>query len=116
MTAAGIGAPVRRKEDRRFITGKGRYTDDINRPGQAFAYFVRSPHAHAFLNGIDVSRALAAPGCVAVFTGADIAKDKCADCMTLSPMPITVKKSVTRSSGALARSHSWKCFAKTTAE
>ncbi len=47
MTSTGIGAPVRRKEDLRFITGKGQYTDDINRPGQAHAYFVRSPHAHA---------------------------------------------------------------------
>ena len=43
MSATGIGAPVRRKEDQRFITGKGQYTDDINRPGQAYAVFVRSP-------------------------------------------------------------------------
>ena len=43
MTATGIGASVRRKEDRRFITGQGRYTDDLNRPGQAYAFFVRSP-------------------------------------------------------------------------
>ena len=47
MSATGIGAAVRRKEDQRFITGKGHYTDDINRPGQTHAYFVRSPHAHA---------------------------------------------------------------------
>ena len=47
MTATGIGARVRRKEDQRFITGAGRYADDINRPGQAYAYFLRSPHAHA---------------------------------------------------------------------
>ena len=47
MSATGIGAAVRRKEDHRFITGKGHYTDDINRPGQTYAYFVRSPHAHA---------------------------------------------------------------------
>ena len=47
MSATGIGAPVRRKEDQRFITGKGQYTDDINRPGQTYAVFVRSPHAHA---------------------------------------------------------------------
>ena len=47
MSGTGIGASVRRKEDRRFITGTGHYTDDINRPGQAYAYFVRSPHAHA---------------------------------------------------------------------
>ena len=47
MSATGIGDPVRRKEDQRFITGKGHYTDDISRPGQTHAYFVRSPHAHA---------------------------------------------------------------------
>ena len=47
MSATGIGAAVRRKEDLRFITGKGHYTDDINRPGQTYAIFVRSPHAHA---------------------------------------------------------------------
>ncbi len=45
MTATGIGAAVRRKEDQRFITGAGQYTDDLNRPGQTFAWFVRSPHA-----------------------------------------------------------------------
>ena len=47
MSETGIGARVKRKEDHRFITGKGRYTDDINLKGQAYAYFVRSPHAHA---------------------------------------------------------------------
>ena len=47
MSATGIGAAVRRKEDHRFITGKGHYTDDVNRPGQCHAYFLRSPHAHA---------------------------------------------------------------------
>ena len=47
MSATGIGAAVRRKEDHRFITGKGQYTDDINRPGETHAYFLRSPHAHA---------------------------------------------------------------------
>ena len=47
MTATGIGAAVRRKEDLRFITGKGQYTDDISRPGETRALFIRSPHAHA---------------------------------------------------------------------
>ena len=45
MSATGIGAAVRRKEDQRFVTGKGHYTDDVNRPGQCYAYFLRSPHA-----------------------------------------------------------------------
>jgi aerobic carbon-monoxide dehydrogenase large subunit len=76
MSATGIGASVRRKEDFRFITGKGHYTDDINRPGQAYAYFARSPHAHARIKSIDTSVAEAAPGVVAVFTGADLAADK----------------------------------------
>jgi len=76
MTVTAIGAAVRRKEDHRFITGKGQYTDDINRPGQAHAYFLRSPHAHATLKGIDISRAKTMPGVVAIYTGDDVAADK----------------------------------------
>jgi aerobic carbon-monoxide dehydrogenase large subunit len=76
MSATGIGASVKRKEDIRFITGKGHYVDDINRPGQAYAYFLRSPHAHATIDKIDASAALKSPGVVAVFTGEDIAADK----------------------------------------
>jgi aerobic carbon-monoxide dehydrogenase large subunit len=76
MTATGIGASVRRKEDHRFITGKGRYTDDVNRPGQTYAYFVRSPHAHAEIRSIDVTAALKMPGVAAIYTGADLAADK----------------------------------------
>jgi carbon-monoxide dehydrogenase large subunit len=58
MSATGIGAPVRRKEDQRFITGKGQYTDDINRPGQACAGFLRSPHGHAHTNRTHAAAAL----------------------------------------------------------
>jgi aerobic carbon-monoxide dehydrogenase large subunit len=76
MSATGIGVSVKRKEDIRFITGKGHYVDDINRPGQAYAYFVRSPHAHATIDKIDTSAALKSPGVVAVFTGADTVADK----------------------------------------
>jgi aerobic carbon-monoxide dehydrogenase large subunit len=76
MSATGIGASVKRKEDIRFITGKGHYVDDINRPGQAYAYFIRSPHAHATIDKIDPSAALKSPGVVAVFTGADTVADK----------------------------------------
>jgi carbon-monoxide dehydrogenase large subunit len=75
MAATGIGAPVRRKEDQRFITGKGQYTDDINRPGQTYAVFVRSPHAHANIKRIDTSK-LKGRDDIHVFTGEDIAKDK----------------------------------------
>src|SRR5215470_14515940 len=76
MTATGIGAAVRRKEDHRFITGKGHYTDDVNRPGQVYAYFVRSPHAHATIKSIDAKEAVGMPGVVAVLNGAQLADDK----------------------------------------
>ena len=75
----GIGASVRRKEDIRFITGAGNYIDDMNQPGQAYAAFLRSPHARARINGIDASGALQTPGVVAVFTGADLAADGIGD-------------------------------------
>ncbi|HEV2612213.1 MAG TPA: xanthine dehydrogenase family protein molybdopterin-binding subunit [Noviherbaspirillum sp.] len=74
----GIGASVRRKEDYRFITGSGKYTDDVQIPGQTYAYFLRSPHAHAAIRSIDSSAAQSAPGVIAVFTGEDLAADKVA--------------------------------------
>jgi carbon-monoxide dehydrogenase large subunit len=76
MTSTGIGAPVRRREDFRFITGSGQYVDDISRPGQAYAFFVRSPHAHAIIKNIDLSAALKAPGVLGIYTGKDLAADK----------------------------------------
>ncbi len=76
MSVTGIGASVRRKEDHRFITGKGQYVDDINRERQAYAVFVRSPHAHANIKKIDVSAASAAPGVLGIYTGEDLAADK----------------------------------------
>ncbi|MCZ6784393.1 MAG: xanthine dehydrogenase family protein molybdopterin-binding subunit [Proteobacteria bacterium] len=76
MSATGIGASVKRVEDHRFLIGRGRYTDDINRPGQLFAVIVRSPVAHARIAAIDAGEALAAPGVVAVYTGADMAADE----------------------------------------
>jgi aerobic carbon-monoxide dehydrogenase large subunit len=69
----GIGASVRRKEDLRFLSGKGQYTDDIVRPGQSYAFILRSPHAHARIRAIDAAAAKAMPGVVAVYTGADLA-------------------------------------------
>ena len=71
-TASLMGASVKRKEDARFITGKGRFTDDINLAGQAYAAFVRSPFAHARIARIDATAAKAMPGVQAVFTGADL--------------------------------------------
>src|SRR6266849_4654020 len=75
MTQFGIGQPVRRVEDRRFLTGRGHYLDDIVRPRQAHAIMLRSPHAHARIRAIDTAAAAAAPGVLAVLTGADLARD-----------------------------------------
>src|SRR6202171_5647072 len=71
-TARLLGASVKRREDRRFMTGKGNYTDDLKLPGMTYAAFVRSPHAHAGIKKIDTAKARAHPGVVAVFTGADM--------------------------------------------
>ena len=60
-----IGQSVRRKEDERFLTGAGQYTDDVTLPHQTYAYFLRSPHAHAKIRSIDTAKAKAAPGVVA---------------------------------------------------
>lgn len=75
MSDHGIGASIRRKEDYRFLTGNGHYLDDMVLPRQAYACFVRSPHAHATINGIDTAAASAAPGVVGVFTGKDLEAD-----------------------------------------
>src|SRR5690606_28459267 len=69
----GIGQPVPRSEDPVLVQGKGRYTDDINLPGQAYAWIVRSPIAHGVLTGIDAAAAREAPGVLGVWTGADLA-------------------------------------------
>jgi len=71
----GIGASLRRKEDKKFLTGAGRYTDDINRPGQLHVHFIRSVHAHANIKAIRTDAAAAADGVVAIFTGEDVAAD-----------------------------------------
>src|SRR5262245_28071275 len=71
----GIGAPLRRVEDRRFLLGRGRFVANIDIPGALNCAIVRSPHAHARITKIDTSGASAAPGVVAVFTGADMAAD-----------------------------------------
>ncbi|MDE0732839.1 MAG: xanthine dehydrogenase family protein molybdopterin-binding subunit [Gammaproteobacteria bacterium] len=75
MVENGIGVSVLRKEDNRFLIGKGNYTDDINVAGQTHAYFLRSPHGHATIDSIDISAAAASAGVVAVFTGDDLAAD-----------------------------------------
>ncbi len=75
IAGEGIGASVPRTEDRRFLLGKGRYTDDIELPQQAWAVLVRSPHAHAAIRSIDAAPARQAPGVLAVLTGEDVAAD-----------------------------------------
>ncbi len=75
MTGTGIGASLKRVEDHRFLTGNGHYTDDINRPGQSHAWILRSPHAHARIKGIDIAKAAAADGVIAILTGEDMAAD-----------------------------------------
>jgi carbon-monoxide dehydrogenase large subunit len=72
----GIGASVVRKEDKRFITGKGRYVDDIKLLGMTHAHFIRSPHAHAKVKNIDASEALKMPGVLAVLNGKELVEDK----------------------------------------
>ena len=74
-TKFGMGQPVRRYEDARLLTGRGHYQDDVNLPRQTWCVFVRSPHAHARINGVDTDQAKAAPGVVAVYTGDDYAAD-----------------------------------------
>ena len=71
----GIGAPLRRVEDRRFLLGRGRFVADIELPGALHCILVRSPHAHARIRKIDTTAATASPGVVAVFTGSDMAAD-----------------------------------------
>jgi aerobic carbon-monoxide dehydrogenase large subunit len=69
----GVGQPVRRKEDDTLVRGKGKYTDDFDLPGQAYAWIVRSSHAHGIIRGIDISAAKAMPGVLGVWTGNDLA-------------------------------------------
>src|SRR5712672_3249746 len=69
----GVGQPVRRKEDDTLVRGKGKYTDDFNLPGQAYAWIVRSTHAHGIIRGMDTSAARTMPGVLGVWTGTDLA-------------------------------------------
>ncbi|RWK43045.1 xanthine dehydrogenase family protein molybdopterin-binding subunit [Mesorhizobium sp.] len=75
MGIEGVGARVARKEDKRFITGAGRYVDDMVVPGMKHAAFVRSPHAHAEIKNIDVTKAQAMPGVIGVLTGKELKAD-----------------------------------------
>ena len=68
----GVGQPVPRKEDPTLLRGEGRYTDDINLPGQVYAVMVRSKHAHGIFKGIDIAEAKAMPGVLAILAAADL--------------------------------------------
>ena len=70
-----LGQPVRRREDARLLAGRGEFLDDIRIDGTLHMAFVRSPHAHARIRGIDTSRALELPGVIAVLTGAELVAD-----------------------------------------
>ena len=76
MASSMIGSKVERTEDKKFITGKGRYTADITLHGQSYAFFIRSPHARAKIKKVDIAKTLKAPGVVSILTGEDIVKDK----------------------------------------
>src|SRR5262245_62197517 len=82
----GVGQPVLRKDDARLLVGAGSYSDDVNLPGQAYACFVRSPHAHARIGRIETAAALATPGVVAALTGRDAVADGLGP-VKHSPMP-----------------------------
>ncbi|PYO56857.1 MAG: carbon monoxide dehydrogenase, partial [Candidatus Rokuibacteriota bacterium] len=84
-TARLLGSSVKRREDPRFITGKGHYTDDLKLPGMTYAVFVRSPHANAKIRSLDASRAMKYPGVVAVFTGKDMTGVNSLPCGWLLP-------------------------------
>ena len=86
MGQFGIGQSIRRFEDPRLLRGGGRFHNDVNLPGQAHAVVVRSMHAHARIRSIDTAAALATPGVLAVFTGADLARDG------LGTMRMTLKR------------------------
>ena len=85
VTKFGIGQPVRRVEDQRFITGRGNFVDDIVLPHQCYGVVLMSPHAHARIAGIDTTKAMAAPGVLCVLTGKDAAADGIG--MLMVPMP-----------------------------
>ena len=86
MVKFGMGQAVRRTEDQRFVTGHGRYTDDINLAHQTYGYVLRSPHAHARITRIDTTAATAAPGVLGIFTGHDLAADGIGTMPCLAPM------------------------------
>src|SRR5262249_4031100 len=99
MDKFGIGQPVKRFEDPRLVRGEGRFHDDVNLPGQAYAVIVRSLHAPRRIRSVATAAAAAAPGVVAVFTGADLARDG------LGTMKMTLKRKRPDGSPMFAPAH-----------
>ncbi|HKO07295.1 MAG TPA: molybdopterin cofactor-binding domain-containing protein, partial [Alphaproteobacteria bacterium] len=104
MGKFAFGQSIRRREDARLLTGDGRYADDINLPQQSYAYILRSPHAHARIRGISTGKARAMPGVLAVFTGADLARDGIGTIPLLTP--------TTNRDGSIAPSPPYPCLAQ----
>src|SRR3989442_10261626 len=100
MSSHSIGERVQRSEDPKLLRGEGRYTDDVNEPGQAYAWIVRSQYAHGVLKGIAVEKAKAMPGVLAIYTAADLAAygpHKCALDFKMrdgTPMKRPIRKSL----------------------
>src|SRR5579884_3051273 len=97
LAAQGIGKSVRRREDARLLTGKGRYAADFNLLGQAYAFVLRSPHAHAKIVGIDAAPAAGSPGVLAVLSGSDATADRLQP-ISHSPVPANPHEVPLRSS------------------
>jgi aerobic carbon-monoxide dehydrogenase large subunit len=104
MGKFAFGQSIRRREDARLLTGDGRYADDINLPRQSYAYILRSPHAHARIRGISTGKAKAMPGVLAVFTGADLARDGIGTIPLLTP--------TTNRDGSIAPAPPYPCLAQ----
>ncbi len=85
MGQFGVGQAVRRKEDVRLLTGEGNFVDDMTLDNQAYAYVLRSPHAHAKLNAIDTAAALKEDGVIAILTAADLTADDIGPVPCLAP-------------------------------
>lgn len=99
----GIGQPITRKEDPKFLQGRGRYVSDIDMPNMVFGYVLRSPHANAKINSIAISEAKDAPGVIVVFTGKDYESSGLGkiSCLTMMPMLMGGQEGVQRPHGAL---------------
>src|ERR1700761_4877400 len=95
-----IGRSTRRLEDERFLTGRGVFIEDVDDPGQGWAHVVRSPHAHALIEGIDTAAAAALPGVLGIYTSDDIADLGLLPCATpvatVGPMLVPPRRALAK--------------------